>query len=193
MTRVSREKRVEFTIKAGSPENSRATASLSAVRRQRSDRIRQRSSTRLPTAPSLPCSPAAVELDDKVGATLMLHDLPGVARTRVLLLVSLGKADELTDKSTMMPLRGAKQLAGSVAADAAFILTEARTAPLRSRLASRPGRADPQDSTYRCDELKARGIEERREEGRLHRQGHTARSAASAPPRLRHRRRHGPR
>ncbi len=161
MTRVSKEKRVEFTIKAGSPEKLKngcvvvgvyaggdLTASAKAL-----DKAADGAIAALLTRG---------ELDDKAGATLVLHDLPGVAAPRVL-LVSLGKADEITDKSYRDAVAAtAKQLAASVAADAAFCLTEAEL-PHRD-LAWRIAQAAQilEDSTYRCDELKSKRDESKK-------------------------------
>ncbi len=161
MTRVSKEKRVEFTIKAGSPEKLKngcvvvgvyaggdLTASAKALDKAAEGAI----ATLL----------ARGELDDKAGATLLLHDLPGVAAPRVL-LVSLGKAEEITDKSYRDAIAAAaKQLAASVAADAAFCLTEAEL-PHRD-LAWRVAQAAQilEDSTYRCDELKSKRDESKK-------------------------------
>jgi len=92
----------------------------------------------------------------------MLHNLPGIAAPRVL-LVSLGKADELTDKLYRDAVTAAaKQLAGTVAADAAFCLTDAEL-PHRD-LAWRIAQAAQilEDSTYRCDELKSKRDESRK-------------------------------
>ncbi len=64
------------------------------------------------------------DLDEKPGASLLLHDLPGVEAERVL-LVSLGKRSELSDKSFREALSSAaKTLATSVARDAAVTLTD---------------------------------------------------------------------
>ena len=102
------------------------------------------------------------ELDDKAGATLMLHALPGLATPRVL-LVSLGKRDELSDKAYRDAVAAAaRQLAGSVAAEAAFCLAEIEL-PKRD-LAWRLAQAAQilQDSTYRCDELTSKKDESKK-------------------------------
>ena len=64
------------------------------------------------------------DLDEKAGASLLLHDLPGVEAERVL-LVSLGKRSELSEKSFREALSSAaKTLATGVAKDAAVTLTD---------------------------------------------------------------------
>ncbi|HEX7288513.1 MAG TPA: leucyl aminopeptidase, partial [Candidatus Angelobacter sp.] len=72
------------------------------------------------------------DLDEKAGATLLLHDLPGVEAERVL-LVSLGKRSEFGDKAFRDALTGAaKALADGVARDAAVTLADLEV-PGRSR------------------------------------------------------------
>ena len=64
------------------------------------------------------------DLDDKAGSQLLLHDLPGTACERVL-LVSLGKQDDFGDKPWRDALAAtAKVLAGSPARDAAVFLAD---------------------------------------------------------------------
>ena len=64
------------------------------------------------------------DLDAKAGSTLMLHDLPGVAAERVL-LVGLGAADEFGDKAYRDAVSAAaKALAGGAARDAAVALAD---------------------------------------------------------------------
>src|SRR5262245_47512309 len=60
------------------------------------------------------------DLDAKAGSSLLLHDLPGVAAERVL-LVSLGKRDEAGDKEFRAALgSAARALAGGPAREAAL-------------------------------------------------------------------------
>jgi leucyl aminopeptidase len=81
------------------------------------------------------------DLDQKAGATLLLHDLPGIAAERVL-LVSLGKRDEYGDKAFRDAVSGAaKVLASGAAKDAAGTLAgvelPGRSLAWRLRQASR--------------------------------------------------------
>ncbi len=81
------------------------------------------------------------DLEEKAGSTLLLHDLPGIAAERVL-LVSLGKRDEFADKAFRDALGStAKVLAGGVARAAAVTLADvdwpARSLAWRLRQASR--------------------------------------------------------
>ncbi len=152
---------MEFTIKAGSPEKLKSGCVVVGVYAGGDLTASARALDKAANG-AIAALLARGELDDKVGATLMLHDLPGVAAPRVL-LVSLGKADELTDKSYRDAVSAAaKQLAGSVAADAAFVLTEAEL-PHRD-LAWRLAQAAQilKDSTYRCDELKSKRDESKK-------------------------------
>jgi leucyl aminopeptidase len=62
--------------------------------------------------------------DDRAGSTLMLHDVPGVAAERVL-VVGLGKRDDLGDKTFRDAVAGAaRALADGAAEHAAVTLTE---------------------------------------------------------------------
>jgi len=152
---------VEFTIKAGAPEKLKSDCVVAGVYAGGDPSAAARSLDKASDG-AIGALLARGELDDKAGATLMLHNLPGIAAPRVL-LVSLGKADELTDKLYRDAVTAAaKQLAGTVAADAAFCLTDAEL-PHRD-LAWRIAQAAQilEDSTYRCDELKSKRDESRK-------------------------------
>ena len=152
---------MEFTIKAGSPEKLKsgcivvgilAGGELSSAARALDEA----------SDGAISAIIGRGDLDDKAGATLMLHALPGLATPRVL-LVSLGKRDELSDKAYRDAVAAAaRQLAGSVAAEAAFCLAEIEL-PKRD-LAWRLAQAAQilQDSTYRCDELKSKKDESKK-------------------------------
>jgi leucyl aminopeptidase len=72
------------------------------------------------------------DLDEKAGATLLLHDLPGAEAERVL-LVSLGKRSEFGDKPFRDAISGAaKALANSAAKDAVVTLADIEV-PRRSQ------------------------------------------------------------
>ncbi|NML25533.1 leucyl aminopeptidase [Zoogloea dura] len=153
---------MEFTIKAGAPEKLKngcvvagvfSGGELSASARALDKAADGAISTIL----------ARGDLDDKAGATLMLHALPGLATPRVL-LVSLGKSDALSDKAYRDAVSAAaRQLGASPAEDAAFCLAEAEV-PGRD-LAWRLAQATQilLDSTYRCDELKSKRDESRKD------------------------------
>ncbi|PKO58001.1 MAG: leucyl aminopeptidase, partial [Betaproteobacteria bacterium HGW-Betaproteobacteria-19] len=105
------------------------------------------------------------DLEDKAGSSLMLHDLPGTAAERVL-VVSLGKADEFGDKAYRDALSSvAKTLAGCAAKDAAVTLADAavakRSLTWRLQQASRL----LADGAYRFDAPKANGKDTKKERG----------------------------
>ena len=161
MTRVSKEKRVEFTIKAGSPEKLKNGCVVAGVFAGGELSAAARALDKA-SAGAISAILARGDLDDKAGATLVLHALPGLATPRVL-LVGLGKAAEVSDKTYRDAVTAAaRQLTASAAEDAAFCLAEVdvgeRSAAWRIAQAAQILR----DSTYRCDELKSRKDESRK-------------------------------
>ena len=161
LTRVSKEKRVEFTIKAGSPEKLKNGCVVAGTYANGDLTAAARALDKASDG-AIASVLARGDLDDKTGSTLMLHDLPGLATPRVL-LVSLGKAEELSDKTYRDAVSAAaKRLADSVAGDAAFCLADAEL-PHRD-LAWRLAQAAQilQDSTYRCDDLKSKKEESKK-------------------------------
>ena len=116
--RIFKEQRVEFSIKAGTPEKLRSGCIAVGV-------IDARKLT--PAAAALDKAAKGYlteilrrgDLDAKAGATLALHNVPGTACERVL-LVSLGKEAELSDKD----FRGAIGATAKALADHAALLTK---------------------------------------------------------------------
>jgi leucyl aminopeptidase len=104
------------------------------------------------------------DLDRKAGAALLLHDLPGLAAERVL-LVSLGERDAFADKAFRDALGAAKALAGGGAAEAAVTLTDVelpgRSLAWRVRLASRL----LADGAYRFDAPRAKSGRQEQQRG----------------------------
>jgi leucyl aminopeptidase len=95
------------------------------------------------------------DLGENAGAALLLHDLPGTAAERVL-VVSLGKRDELGDKAFRAALgSAARALAGGAAREAAVTLADvelpARSLAWRLRESSRL----LADGAYRFDAPRA--------------------------------------
>ena len=88
---------MEFTIKAGAPEKLKSDCVVAGVYAGGDPSAAARSLDKASDG-ALGALLARGELDDKAGATLMLHSLPGLSAPRVL-LVSLGKRDELSDKA----------------------------------------------------------------------------------------------
>ncbi|MBR0568840.1 leucyl aminopeptidase [Azoarcus sp. L1K30] len=105
------------------------------------------------------------DLEDKAGASVMLHDVPGTAADRVL-LVSLGKADDYTDKAYRDALSSvARTLNGSPAKDAAITLPD--LAPGNRSLAWCMHQASRllADGAYRFDAPKAAAKDGKKERG----------------------------
>ena len=152
---------MEFTIKAGSPEKLKNGCVVAGVFAGGELSAAAKALDKASDG-SIAAILARGDLDDKAGATLTLHALPGLATPRVL-LVSLGKAGELTDKTYRDAVSAAaRQLAGSPADDAAFCLADVdlpgRDAAWRIAQAAQILK----DSTYRCDELKSKRDESKK-------------------------------
>jgi len=152
---------VEFTIKAGSPEKLKNGCVVAGVFAGGELSAAAKALDKASDG-SIAAILARGDLDDKAGATLTLHALPGLATPRVL-LVSLGKAGELTDKTYRDAVSAAaRQLAGSPADEAAFCRAEVdlpgRDAAWRIAQAAQILK----DSTYRCDELKSKKDESKK-------------------------------
>ncbi|WP_374260384.1 leucyl aminopeptidase [Zoogloea sp.] len=152
---------MEFTIKAGSPEKLKSGCIVVGTYAGGDLGAAAKAIDKASNG-AISALIARGELDDKTGATLMLHDLPGVASPRVL-VVSFGKADDLSDKAYRDAISAAaRQLAGSMAHEALFCLADAEL-PHRD-LAWRIAQATQvlKDSTYRCDELKSKREESKK-------------------------------
>ena len=152
---------MEFTIKAGSPEKLKNGCVVAGVFAGGELSAAAKALDKASDG-SIAAILARGDLDDEAGATLTLHALPGLATPRVL-LVSLGKAGELTDKTYRDAVSAAaRQLAGSPADDAAFCLADVdlpgRDAAWRIAQAAQILK----DSTYRCDELKSKKDESKK-------------------------------
>ncbi|MDD2990422.1 MAG: leucyl aminopeptidase [Zoogloea sp.] len=152
---------MEFTIKAGSPEKLKNGCVVAGVFAGGELSAAAKALDKASDG-AIAAILARGDLDDKLGASLTLHALPGLATPRVL-LVSLGKAGELTDKTYRDAVSAAaRQLAASPADDAAFCLADVDL----------PGRDDAwriaqatqilKDNTYRCDELKSKKDESKK-------------------------------
>ncbi len=152
---------MEFTIKAGSPEKLKNGCVVAGVFAGGELSAAAKALDKASDG-AIAAILARGDLDDKAGATLTLHALPGLLTPRVL-LVSLGKAGELSDKSYRDAVSAAaRQLAGSAADDAAFCLADVdltgRDAAWRIAQAAQILK----DSTYRCDELKSKKDESKK-------------------------------
>jgi len=123
-------KPVEFTIKTDSPEKFRTGCLVLAVFAdgplppavRAADEASDGKLSRLVSSG---------ELDAKAGSTLLLHELPGIAADRVL-LVSLGRTKDFSDQPWRTALAAiARALAATVAKDAAIVLDETALPPQR--------------------------------------------------------------
>ena len=156
---------MEFTIKTGTPEKVRAGILVIGAY---ADGALPPSTQALDKAAKGKLSALLKrgDLDDKAGATLLLHDFAGAAAERVL-VVSLGKAEDFGDKAFRDALTAtAKALAGTVAKDAVVALADA--APTTGRdLAWRLQQAARliADNAYRFEPKKAPSKEAKKERG----------------------------
>ena len=157
---------MEFSIKSGSPEKQRGGCVVVGVFESRK--------LTLPAELLDKASGGVIgevvrrgDMEGKIGATRLLHSLPGVPSERVL-LVGLGKEREFRDKEFIQAIRAAvKTLDDTGAADAAIFLTEL---PVRKRdLAWRIRQAVivALGATYRFEQFKSKKDENRRPLRRL--------------------------
>ena len=141
---------MEFSIKTGVPEKQKSACVVAGVFE---DGTLDTAASRLDKASGKRLSQLIErgDLTGKAGSSLVLHDLPGTACARVL-LVGLGKRDDFGDKAYAAAVRGAfKALALTGAEDAVVYLTTLavgeRSPALRDgtpqRRHSRPSYAEP--------------------------------------------------
>ncbi len=121
---------MEFTIKSTQPEKQRAACIVAGVyeSRQLSATAQQLDSL---SNGYLGKILASGDLDGKAGSTLLLHHVPGIHSERVL-LVGLGKANELDGKSYLSALQAACSTLGSSGASSAALYLFEETVALRS-------------------------------------------------------------
>ncbi len=114
---------MEFTIKTGAPEKLKTSCLVVGV--LDGERLAPPAADLdKATGGALASILATGDLGAKAGATLLVHNIPGVAAPR-LLLVSLGKADALGEKAYRDALSGAaKALASGRAEDAGVCLVD---------------------------------------------------------------------
>jgi leucyl aminopeptidase len=146
---------VEFSIKTGAPEKQKTGCAVVGV-----------FESRKLTAPAEALDKASKghitgllkrgDHDGKAGNTLLLHDVPGVAAERVL-LVGLGKAEEFSAKAyrdAMAAAMGA--LKKTAAKDALVTLTEADIKDCDVRWRLRQAAMIAEEAAYRFDQLKSK-------------------------------------
>ncbi len=94
------------------------------------------------------------DLDGKAEKTLMLHDVPGVHSDRVL-LVGLGKEEELSEKHYVKAVRASvKAISASAASEAVFYLAELPVKSLALRRKVSLLAEAVLDASYRFDAIK---------------------------------------
>ena len=151
---------MEFSIKTGNPEKQKSACVVVGVFEDGSldsaaARIDKASEGRLR---------ALIERGDltgKAGTTLTLHDLPGTASDRVL-LVGLGKRDDFGDKAYASALRAAcKALAQTGAADALVYLTTLEVGKRSTPWKIRQALIATGDALYRFEQFKSTPADER--------------------------------
>jgi leucyl aminopeptidase len=161
MTRLSKEQRVEFTIKTGTPEKLQTgTLVVGVFAGGKLDGA----ALALDNAANgkLAAILARGDLDEKAGATLMLHDLKGSACERVL-VVSLGKQDEFGDKAWRDAINAtAKAVASGPATDAAICLADSIVPGRDAEWALQQLTRAIADGAYRFDATKSKKDEKRR-------------------------------
>ncbi|MEW5888591.1 MAG: leucyl aminopeptidase [Pseudomonadota bacterium] len=146
---------MEFSIKTGAPEKQKTGCAVVGV-----------FESRKLTAPAEALDKASKghitgllkrgDHDGKAGNTLLLHDVPGVAAERVL-LVGLGKAEEFSAKAyrdAMAAAMGA--LKKTAAKDALVTLTEADIKDCDVRWRLRQAAMIAEEAAYRFDQLKSK-------------------------------------
>lgn len=96
------------------------------------------------------------DLAGRLGSTLLLHAVPGIAAERVL-LVGLGKAADFGPKEYREAVRGAvRALADGGASEATLFLAEVKVKGRDREWALVHGAAVAADATYRFDQLKSK-------------------------------------
>jgi leucyl aminopeptidase len=163
---------VEFTIKTDSPEKFRTGCLVLAVFADGPLPPAVRAADAA-SAGKLSRLIASGELEAKAGSTLLLHELPGIAADRVL-LVSLGKTKDFSDPSWRAALTAiAQALAATLAKDAAIVLDETALPPQRdSAWALRQATRIVADGAYRfkaphTDKKEARAEKKKRGAGKV--------------------------
>ncbi|MDD5364092.1 MAG: leucyl aminopeptidase [Gallionellaceae bacterium] len=157
---------MEFSIKSRSPEILKTACAVVGVYEQRK---------LTPAAKALDLASegglAGIlkrgDLDAKAGSTLMLHNLPGLACERVL-MVSLGKEGEVNDKAYLDAVRAAvKAASGTGAAEAAMFLVEVPVGGRGADWKAEQIVLSAGEALYRFDRLKSQKDESRPSLGKL--------------------------
>jgi leucyl aminopeptidase len=153
---------LEFSIKAGSPDKQKTGCVVAGVFESRRLSDAAKALDRAAKG-RIAAILRQDDLEGKLGSTLLLHDLPGIAAARVL-LVGLGREEDFGPKEYREAVRTAvRALSQSGASDALLYLAElpvkeSDAAWKAMHLASVAG-----DTIYRFDQLKSKKDSKRRQ------------------------------
>jgi leucyl aminopeptidase len=155
---ITREIRVEFSIRAAAPQSTKSGCLVLGV--FQSEGAAPPSLTRAAAVADraaggrLSALLARGDLSGKAGATLLLHGVPGIAAERVL-LVGLGEQKGLAEGAYRSAVRGAAAALRELGArDALVYLAEAKVAKRAAAWNLRQAVLGLRDAFYRFDELK---------------------------------------
>ena len=151
---------MEFSIKTGVPEKQKSACVVVGVFE---DGTLDAAASRLDKASGKRLGQLIErgDLSGKAGSSLVLHDLPGTACARVL-LVGLGKRDDFGDKAYAAALRSAlKALAQTGAEDAVVYLTTLAVGERSPAWKVRQALIAAGDASYRFDQFKSSPADER--------------------------------
>ena len=151
---------MEFSIKTGVPEKQKSACVVVGVFE---DGTLDAAASRLDKASGKRLGQLIErgDLSGKAGSSLVLHDLPGTACARVL-LVGLGKRDDFGDKAYAAALRNAlKALAQTGAEDAVVYLTTLAVGERSPAWKVRQALIAAGDASYRFDQFKSSPADER--------------------------------
>ena len=151
---------MEFSIKTGVPEKQKSACVVVGVFE---DGTLDAAASRLDKASGKRLGQLIErgDLSGKAGSSLVLHDLPGTACARAL-LVGLGKRDDFGDKAYAAALRNAlKALAQTGAEDAVVYLTTLAVGERSPAWKVRQALIAAGDASYRFDQFKSSPADER--------------------------------
>ncbi|HEY6895977.1 MAG TPA: leucyl aminopeptidase [Rhodocyclaceae bacterium] len=152
---------MEFSIKSGSPEKQRTACAVVGVFENRKLSASAASIDKA-TGKFITTLLQRGDMEGKAGSTLLLHNLPGIAAERVL-LVGLGKEKEFRDKEYREAVAAAvRALSATGALDATIYLTELAVKKRDLAWCVRQAVIVALEVLYRFDQLKSIKDEERR-------------------------------
>ena len=146
---------MEFSIKTGSPEKQRTATIVVGIFE---GRVLSSAATSVDKASGKHLSSLleSGDMEGKSGATLLLHNVPGVAATRVL-LVGLGKQKEFGDKGFRSAISKTIAALGDIGgSDATITLTDVASEKRSAAWRVRQATMIAADVLYRFDQLKSK-------------------------------------